>query len=61
MLSNFCLKVEFLVAIASNKQKQIDQQLMTDWQLDVTRAQLFGLYVVKYHPNVYTYLLHTCE
>ena len=50
MLSNFRLKVEFLVAIASNKQKQIDHQLMTDRQLDMTRAQLFGLYLEKYGP-----------
>ena len=25
---------------------------MTDRQLDMSGAQFFGLYVVKYHPNV---------
>ena len=48
MFGTFGLKAVFLVAIASNKQKkQIDHQLMTDRQLDMTRAQLFGLYVVE--------------
>ena len=47
MFGSFGLKAVFLVAIASNKQKQINHQLMTDRQLDMTRAQLFGLYVVE--------------
>ena len=51
MFGTFGLKAVFLVAIASNKQKkQIDHQLMTDRQLDMTRAQLFGLYLEKYGP-----------
>ena len=47
MFGTFGLKAVFLVTIALNKQKQKDHQLMTDRQLDMTRAQLFSLCVVE--------------
>ena len=48
ILSNFWLKVVFIIAIArKNKNKS-----MMNRQIKTTRAQLFNIYVVKYHPNV---------
>ena len=49
VFESFCLKVEFLVAIASKKQKQIDDQLGAR----VDPSSTFCLYVVKFGPNVF--------
>ena len=52
MFESFSLKVEFLVAIASKKQKQIDDQLAAR----VDPSSTFCLYVVKFGPNVFSAL-----